>query len=161
MTLILSILLLLISWKLTLVTGCLLLLISQIIRHFTRQGKRLSAQATATNEILTQRMIETLGGLQLIRAFGRENQEQHRFALASSAVSKAFFKLDRISILVHPLSEVLTVSLLVGILLTTATLNPGQMAVSMTFLVLLYRLQPRVKQFDADRVTLDSLSAFR
>ena len=35
-------------------------------------------------------MIETLGGLQLIRAFGRENQEQHRFALASSAVSKAF-----------------------------------------------------------------------
>ena len=29
----------------------------------------------------------------------------------------------------------------------------------MTFLVLLYRLQPRVKQFDADRVTLDGLSA--
>ena len=106
MTLILSILLLLISWKLTLITGCLLLLISQIIRHFTRQGRRLSAQATATNEILTQRMIETLGGLQLIRAFGRENQEQHRFAFASSAVSKAFFKLDRISVLVHPLSEV-------------------------------------------------------
>ena len=70
-------------------------------------------------------MIETLGGLQLIRAFGRENQEQHRFALASSAVSKAFFKLDRISVLVNPLSEVLTVSLLVGILLATATLNPG------------------------------------
>ena len=69
MTLILSILLLLISWKLTLITGCLLLLISQIIRHFTRQGKRLSAQATATNEILAQRMIETLGGLPLIRAF--------------------------------------------------------------------------------------------
>ena len=158
MTLILSILLLLISWKLTLVTGGLLLLISQIIRHFTRQGRRLSAQATATNEILTQRMIEALGGLPLIRAFGRENQEQHRFALASSEVSKAFFKLDRISILVHPLSEVLTVSLLVGILLTTATLNPGEMAVSMTFLVLLYRLQPRVKQLDADRVTLDSLS---
>jgi ATP-binding cassette, subfamily B, bacterial MsbA len=159
MTLILSILLLLISWKLTLITGCLLLLISQIIRHFTRQGRRLSAQATATNEILTQRMIETLGGLQLIRAFGRENQEQHRFALASSAVSKAFFQLERISILVNPLSEVLIVSLLVGILLTTATLNPGQMAVSMTFLVLLYRLQPRVKQFDADRVKLDSFSA--
>ncbi len=159
MTLILSILLFLISWKLTLITGCLLLLISQIIRHFTRQGRRLSAQATATNEILTQRMIETLAGLQLIRAFGRENQEQHRFALASSAVSKAFFRLDRISILVNPLSEVLIVCLLVGILLTTATLNPGQMAVSLTFLVLLYRLQPRVKQFDADRVTLDGLSA--
>jgi subfamily B ATP-binding cassette protein MsbA len=158
-TLILGILLLLISWKLTLITGCLLLFVSRIIRHFTRKGKRLSAQATATNEILTQRMIETLGGLQLIRAFGRENQERHRFALASSEVSKAFFQLDRISLLVHPLSEVLTVSLLLGILLVTAIFTPGQTAVSLTFLILLYRLQPRVKQFDADRVALDTLSA--
>ena len=158
-TVIFSILLLLISWKLTLITGCLVLLISQVIQHLTRQGKRNSAQATAANADLTQRMIETLDGMQLIRAYGRESHEQHRFEMASRAVSKAFFKLDRISILVNPLSEVLIVSLLVGILLTTATLNPGQMAVSMTFLVLLYRLQPRVKQFDADRVTLDGLSA--
>ena len=159
MTLIFSILLLLISWKLTLITGCLLLLISQIIQHLTRQGKRISAQATAANADLTQRMIETLDGLQLIRAFGRESHEQHRFDVASRAVSKAFFKLDRISGLVHPLSEVLTVSLLLGILLATAMRAPGQMAVSLTFLVLLYRLQPRIKQFDADRVALDAFSA--
>ena len=158
MTLIFSILLLLISWKLTLITGCLLLLISQIIQHLTRQGKRLSTQATAANADLAQRMIETLDGLQLIRAFGRESHEQHRFDVASRVVSKAFFKLDRISGLVHPLSEVLTVSLLLGILLATAMRAPGQMAVSLTFLVLLYRLQPRIKQFDADRVALDAFS---
>ena len=159
MTLIFGILLLLISWKLTLITVCFLLLISQIIQRLTRQMKRVSVQATATNEVLTQRMIEMLGGLQLIRAFGRESYEQHRFDLASGALSKAFFKLDRISALVHPVSEVLTVSLLVGILLAVAMRAPEQMALSMTFLVLLYRLQPRVKQLDADRVTLDSLSA--
>ncbi|MFZ0711958.1 MAG: ABC transporter ATP-binding protein, partial [Terrimicrobiaceae bacterium] len=158
MTLIFGILLLLISWKLTLITVCFLLLISQIIQRLTRQMKRVSVQATATNEVLTQRMIEMLGGLQLIRAFGRESYEQHRFDLASGALSKAFFKLDRISALVHPVSEVLTVSLLVGILLAVAMRAPEQMALSMTFLVLLYRLQPRVKQLDADRVTLDSLS---
>jgi ATP-binding cassette, subfamily B, bacterial MsbA len=50
------------------------------------------------------------------------------------------------------------VSLLVGILLATAMHTPGQVAISLTFLVLLYRLQPRVKQFDADRVALDALS---
>jgi subfamily B ATP-binding cassette protein MsbA len=159
MTLIFSILLLLISWKLTLITGCVLLLISQIIRHLTRQGKRISAQATTANADLTQRMVETVDGLQLIRAFGRECHEQHRFDLASREVSKAFFRLDRISALVHPLSEVLTVSLLLGILLAMATRAPGQMAVSFAFLVLLYRLQPRIKQFDADRVALDALSA--
>ena len=53
----------------------------------------------------------------------------------------------------------LTVSLLLGILLVVAIRTPGQMAVSLTFLVLLYRLQPRVKQLDFDRVALDALSA--
>ncbi len=53
----------------------------------------------------------------------------------------------------------LTASLLLGILVVMAMRSPGQMAVSMTFLILLYRLQPRIKQFDADRVALDGLSA--
>jgi ATP-binding cassette, subfamily B, bacterial MsbA len=159
MTLIFGILLLLISWKLTLITGCLLLSISQIIRRFTQQGKRLGAEATAANEEQTQRMLETLEGLQLIRAFGRESHEQNRFELVSRQVRKAFFKVERVSALVHPLSEVLTVSLLLGILLVVAIRTPGQMAVSLTFLVLLYRLQPRIKQLDFDRVALDALSA--
>ena len=50
-------------------------------------------------------------------------------------------------------------SLLLCILLATAMRAPAQMAVSFTFLVLLYRLQPRVKQLDADRLALDSYSA--
>ena len=157
-TLIFSILLLLISWKLTLITGFLFLLISQIIRYLTRQGKRISIRATAANAELTQRMIETLHGMKLIRAFGRESREQDRFEVASRAVSKAFFKLERISELVHPVSEILTVALLLGILLTTAMLAPGQLAVSVTFLLLIYRLYPRIKQLDVDRVALDSLS---
>jgi ATP-binding cassette, subfamily B, bacterial MsbA len=157
--LIFSILLLLISWKLTLITGCLVLLNSQIIRQVTSHGKRFSAQATAVNASLTQRMIETLGGMQLVRAFGRESHEQRRFDVASSEVRKAFFKLDRMSALVQPLSELLTVSLLLGILLVTAMRTPGQMANLFAFLVLLYRLQPRIKQFDTDRVSLDTFSA--
>src|SRR4029077_538604 len=59
MTLTLSFLLLLISWKLTLITGCLLLLVSQIVQHLTRHVKRLSGQATAANANLSQRMLET------------------------------------------------------------------------------------------------------
>jgi subfamily B ATP-binding cassette protein MsbA len=159
MVLIFGVLLLLISWKLTLITGCLLLLNSQIIQLATARGKQLSARATEVNADLTQRMIETLGGMQLIRAFGRESHEQRRFDVASHEVSKAFFKLDRISALVQPLSEVLTVLLLLGILLFTALRTPGQMAISLTLLILLYRLQPRIKQFDADRVALDTFSA--
>ncbi len=49
MTLILGILLMLISWKLALVTAGLLFLISQIIQRLTRQVKRLSVDATSAN----------------------------------------------------------------------------------------------------------------
>jgi subfamily B ATP-binding cassette protein MsbA len=159
MTLTLSLLLLLISWKLTLITGCLLLLISQIVQLLTRSVKRLSRQATSANANLSQRMLETLHGLRLIRAFGRESHEQNRFDEASRRVSKIFWRMERVSGLVNPLSEVLAASLLLGILVVMTMRTPGQMAASVTFLILLYRLQPRIRQLDGDRVTLSAFSA--
>jgi ATP-binding cassette, subfamily B, bacterial MsbA len=159
MTLTLGILLLLISWKLTLITGCLLLVISQIVQRLTGRAKQLGVQATAANATLSQRMLETFHGLRLIRAFGRESHEENRFNLASRKVRKIFWKLESTSALVHPLSEVLTASLLLGIVAVMAMRAPGQMATSFTFLILLYRLQPRIKQFDSDRVALNAFSA--
>ena len=159
MTLTLGSLLLLISWKLTLITGCLLLLISQIVQRLTGRAKQLGLQATAASAALSQRMLEAFHGLRLVRAFGRESHEQNRFDMASGAVRKIFWKLESISGLVHPLSEVLTASLLLGIVAVMAMRTPGQMATSLTFLILLYRLQPRIRQFDSDRVALNALSA--
>lgn len=159
MALTLSLLLLVISWKLTLITGSLLLLISQIVQLIGRCIKRLSGQATAANANLSQRTLETFHGLRLIRAFGRESHEQNRFDEASRQVSKIFLRMERVSALVHPVSEVLAASLLLGILVVMTMHTPGQMAASVTFLILLYRLQPRIKQLDADRVTLNSFSA--
>jgi len=159
MTLTLGSLLLLISWKLTLITGCLLLLISQIVQRLTGRAKQLGLEATAASATLSQRMLETFHGLRLVRAFGRESHEQNRFDVASGTVRKIFWKLESTSALVHPLSEVLTASLLLGIVAVMAMRAPGQMAASLTFLILLYRLQPRIRQFDSDRVALNAFSA--
>jgi subfamily B ATP-binding cassette protein MsbA len=159
MTLTLGSLLLLISWKLTLITGCLLLLISQIVQKLTGRAKQLGLQATAASATLSQRMLETFHGLRLVRAFGRETHEQNRFDVASGTVRKIFWKLESTSALVHPLSEVLTASLLLGIVAVMAMRAPGQVAASLTFLILLYRLQPRIRQFDSDRVALNAFSA--
>src|ERR1700751_5829016 len=70
MTVIFSILLVMISWKLTLITGCLVLVISLIVRQLTRHGKRISMRVTEANWELTLRMIETLDGMTIIRAYG-------------------------------------------------------------------------------------------
>ena len=159
MTLTLTILLLLISWKLTLVTGCLLLLISQLVQVLTRSVKHLSRQATSANARLSQRMLETFHGSRLIRAFGRESYEEDRFDAASRHVSKIFWRMERVSGLVNPLSEILAASLLLGILVVTTMRAPGQMAASVTFLILLYRLHPRIRQLESDRVALSAFSA--
>jgi subfamily B ATP-binding cassette protein MsbA len=159
MTLTLTILLLLISWKLTLITGCLLLLISQIVQVLTRSVKQLSRQATSANARLSQRLLETFHGSRLIRAFGRESYEEGRFDEASRHVSKIFWRMEKVSGLVNPLSEILAAALLLGILVVTTMRAPGQMAASVTFLILLYRLQPRIRQLDGDRVALSAYSA--
>jgi ATP-binding cassette, subfamily B, bacterial MsbA len=155
----LSLLLLLISWKLTLIAGGLLLLISQVVQLLSRSIKQLSRQATSANANLSQRMLETFHGLRLIRAFGRESHEQNRFEEASLQVSKIFLRMEKVSILVNPLSEIFAASLLLGILLAMTMHTPGQLAASVTFLILLYRLQPRIRQLDADRVALNAFSA--
>ena len=155
----LSLLLLLISWKLTLIAGCLLLLISQVVQLLSRSVKRLSRQATSANANLSQRMLETFHGLRLIRAFGRESHEQNRFEEASHQVSKIFLRMEKVSVLVNPLSEIFAASLLLGILLAMTMRTPAQLGASVTFLILLYRLQPRIRQLDADRVALNAFSA--
>src|SRR5258708_20033042 len=111
MTLTLSLLLLMISWKLTLIIGCLLLLISQIVQVLTRSVKYLSRQATSANARLSQRMLETFHGLRLIRAFGRENYDQDRFNEASRRLSKIFYRMETVSEPVPPPSQFLTASL--------------------------------------------------
>src|SRR5246127_3425264 len=159
MTLTLTVLLLLISWKLTLITGCLLLVISQIVQLLTGSVKQLSRQATSANARLSQRMLETFHGSRLIRAFGRESYEEARFDAASRNVSNIFWRMERVSGLVSPLSEILAAALLLGILVMTTMRAPEQMATSVTFLILLYRLHPRIRQLESDRVALSAFSA--
>lgn len=158
MILIFSILLLLISWKLTLIAAISVGLISRIIQWLTRNAKRLGREAMAANASFAERTLQIYYGLRLVRAFGREAHEENRFAAASLRVSTTFFQMDRASGLVGPTSEILTFLLLLGILLL-ARHSPDAMAASLTFLLVLYRLHPRIKQFNGDWAALQGLSA--
>ena len=152
------VLLLLISWQLTLLVTAVMTLISLIIRVVTRRVKTFGQQAVKINAAMSQRMLEGLGGMKLIRLFGRESYEQHRFEQQSQQVSTIFFKLEILSGVVNPLFEILTATLLVGILLIA---SQAQIALPtlLTFIFLLYRLQPKIKQLDSARVSLRALSS--
>jgi subfamily B ATP-binding cassette protein MsbA len=151
-------LLLLISWKLTLLVIGAIWVISGIVRVLTRSTERQGTQVTQSNTKLADRMIEGMEGMHVIREFGREQYEQERFERASHEVSRALFKLGTINGAVSPIYEVLAAALLVSILFTTLT-GPAHLPIVLVFIFILYRLQPMVKELDTSRVSLLSLAS--
>ncbi len=147
-------LLLLISWHLTLIVSFAILLISQFIQLVTRPINDLGQQAVEANSQLATRMWEGLAGMRVIRSFGRESYEQERFDSASQKVRDTFLRLDIIAGLVNPLYEFLSALLLLTILAIALIQNQAALATLLTFLFILYRLQPQVQQLDGARVSL-------
>lgn len=152
-------LLILISWQLTLTVTIALVLISGVIQYVTRHVKSLGQQAVRANEVLASRMWEGFGGMRVIRTFGREAYEQGRFDGASGKVRDIFLKLDTLSALVNPFSEVLAAALLLSILVGALLLDRTALPTLITFLFILHRLHPKVKQFNGARVNLAGLSS--
>jgi ATP-binding cassette, subfamily B, bacterial MsbA len=135
-----------------------IVLISLTIQFVTRQAKSIGQVAVQANQSLADRMWEGLGGMRVIRAFGREGYEQKRFDRASERVQRSFFKLEMISGIVSPLSETLSAALLLLILVVALRANQTALPTLLTFVFILYRLQPKVKQIDGARVALASLT---
>lgn len=152
------ILLLLISWQLTLLVAVALVLISISIQVVTRRAMNLGQQAVQANATLASRMWEGFSGMRVIRAFSREPYEQERFDHSSKEVRNTFLKLDILSGAVGPLSEVLSAVLLLSILVIALLQDRAALPTLLTFIFILYRLQPRVKHLDSARVGLVALT---
>ncbi|MUL38744.1 ABC transporter ATP-binding protein [Gloeocapsopsis dulcis] len=150
-------LLLLVSWQLTLLVAVALILISLSIQQVSRQAKQLGKQAVQANDNLANRMLEGFYGMRLIRAFGQESYEQKRFDQASAQVRTTSMKLDQLYATIEPLSEVLSAALLLCILVIALLQDRATLPILLTFIFILYRLQPKVKQLDSARVGLNAL----
>ena len=152
-------LLLLLSWQLTLLVGVIVILISLIIQFVTRKAKALGQQAVQVNGNLGSRMYEGLAGMRTIRAFGRELYEQQQFDHASQQVRDIFMRLDLISWSVGPLYEVLSALLVLSIMVVALLRDQTTLPALLTFLLILYRLQPQVQILQGSRVKLLMLSS--
>lgn len=153
-----GILLFALSWKLAFAALVFFAVVTAATRLVTARIQRLGREAVAANTSFAHRMMETFNGLRIIRLFGNEKWEQDRFDQASSKVRTTFFRLDTISQAVHPLSEILTALFLAVIMITSAN-SQTEFAGLLAFLVLLYRLQTRVKALDGQRAALQGMTA--
>ncbi len=157
MTLIFGGALLWISWPLTLVAGVAFLILSYLLRRLTRRIKALGAEAHDADNQLSQRVLEILGGLRVIHASGTAASESTRFADVSGRVRQTFFQMERLCGAVGPVSEIFSALLLAAILGAALVGGGESLASTLAFLLLLYRLHPRIKQMDFDRVSFAGL----
>ena len=150
-------LLLLMSWRLTLLVAVAILIISSIVRLLTKSARELGQMVARANSDMAHRMVEGIDGMRVIRAFGREGYELKRFGATSSRLRGAMLRMSVLDGIVHPVYEVLAASLVLIILLVAAP-TARDSSVLLVFAFVLYRIQPRVKQFDSARVQLAALS---
>lgn len=150
-------LLMLISWKLTLLVAAIMVVISIIVRLLTRQTQSLGEKVTRRNTELTSRMVEGIDGMKIIRAFVRESYEQKRFAHTSHGLTNLIVRLTMLHGTIEPVYQVLTGALLLGVLFTNIH-SPEKIHSILVFIFILYRLQPRIIALDGARNRIVSLT---
>ncbi len=151
-------LLMLISWKLTLLVTAIMVVISVIVRLLTRQTQSLGEKVTRHNTELTNRMVEGIDGMKVIRAFVRESYEQKRFAQTSRRLTNLIVRLTMLHGTISPVYQVLTAALLLAVLLTNIH-SPEKIYSILIFIFILYRLQPRIIALDGARNRIVSLTS--
>jgi subfamily B ATP-binding cassette protein MsbA len=141
------------SGRLTIAVAVALVAVSATVRLCARRAEALGRAEVTAWERMAQRLVESLRTLRTIRVFGREAFEQARFDGCSDVERRTFERLQRVQALVPPASEFLVAALMLVVLWARAG-SPGELPVVLTFLALLYRLQPQVQQLDGARVGL-------
>lgn len=146
-------LLILISWRLTLIVVALALPVSFFVRWRTGRAHALAEDVLARNSSLTGRIMELLGTMRTIRMFNQEEAELGRFGQTADDARRATIRAETVSWTLQPMVELLYLPTFLGVLVYAWHAGIGIPSV-LAFLALLYRMQPQVSRIDNARVNL-------
>jgi len=138
----------------------LIAMLQPILRKLRKGHRRLRAEYGEITSVLQ----EVVSGIRLVKSFRGERYEDGRFLGASGRYSKGMTRIQRLSLLSGPLTEVLGSVVAMGILwvgarevLVGGTMNGGEL---ITFMVLVMRLlQPLKQMSQAPTTAQQSLAA--
>lgn len=144
------------SWKITLLALVGSASISAFVRRYSKRARVLGAEARMINRDLGAHMLMTVQGMRTIRAYGQEDSHQSRFAASSERARAASIELDRMSAWLSPVSEVGYLAILCLIVGGIQWWGTG-FAITLGAVVLLYRLQPHVREVEGNLLYLATL----
>jgi ABC-type multidrug transport system fused ATPase/permease subunit len=145
------------SWQMTATLLLLAVAASTISKPLVPLVKRRAQAVSAATANVSRRFHETASAFREVRAFDRMDFEQERFNIESAVVRDATTGQDVVMSSIQPLTDVVSALLLCGVLLVGVYLSEqGHIPASalLTFLVILYRLLPQLRQIESLKVSI-------
>jgi subfamily B ATP-binding cassette protein MsbA len=97
-----------ISWKLTLISVPLFIVLNILLRHIIRRMQLLSSSISKSSIALNQKTIEILSTIPLVKSYNTELQEQKSFTNLSEQKTQLDFRMTVVEQLVRPMQELTT-----------------------------------------------------
>lgn len=146
------------SWQLTVLFAVGVVVVSLLLRIVTFRARQWGQQSVDANTVMSEHMLDALDGVREVQMYSLTEHRQSLFDAISSRVRSIYFKLDVLHRMVSPMSEILYVGLLLGLLLVGVA-GIRSVPTVIVFLLVLYRLQPQIRQLDSARLSLVALAS--
>lgn len=149
-----------ISWQLTIVSILVLGFVALLNQVFVRRAKGFGEKLTDSSRALTNKLIETLAGIRLIRTVATEDLEYDRLKSLIRNRERYEFQSQANFAIISPINETAGIMALLVILVVGRYLFSQQLesvsAILLTYLLLLFRTLPVVGQLNGQRSRLSN-----
>jgi subfamily B ATP-binding cassette protein MsbA len=149
------IILLSISWQLTVASAFLLFFVTLINQYAIYRSKNFGKQLSEMSKAYSIAVLETLNGIRLVKATGNEAKEYFRIKKLIRDREAADFQSQVNSQAIAPISEVMGIASLLVIIFLSRTFFSEHIstlsAVLLTYLLVLLRLLPLISQLNSLR----------
>lgn len=146
------------SWQIAAIAAGGSALLFWAMRLLTTPTQRLGKAIAEASSELTVQLLTALQAMRTIRAYGQEDDQKRRFRLQARRVRQLALRIEHLWQLVNPITEFGYLALLATIFALSVTLEVP-FAATVACVALLYRLQPHVREFEANRLKLAGLLA--
>ncbi|MCU0547889.1 MAG: ABC transporter ATP-binding protein/permease [Leptolyngbya sp. Prado105] len=151
-----------ISWQLTLVSTLLLAIASLSNSFFVSRAKKFGQQLSDQSRDYSVSVLEMLSGIRLVKATASEPYEYQKLEKLIHDRENADFRSQANSSLIPPVNEMIGIIVVVTILLLGRAFFRGQLealsTVLLTYLLILFRMLPFVGQLNNARGSFANLA---
>ncbi|MBW4467532.1 MAG: ABC transporter ATP-binding protein/permease [Pegethrix bostrychoides GSE-TBD4-15B] len=149
------------SWQLTIIATLLMLAVALVSRGSIIRSKKFGREFSEASKRYSSGILDILYGMRLVRSSATETQELQNAKRQIFNREQAEFRLQAVTALIEPISEVTGILALLCIVYIGKTFLVNQVetfsAVLLTYLFILFRTLPLVAQLNSARSQLSSL----